>query len=76
MNLSGYLRQHEIKLADFAGRIGVTATALQRYLDGERRPRAAILERIHRATDGAVQPNDFFAFIKNDTSVTPSRDAA
>jgi transcriptional regulator with XRE-family HTH domain len=74
MNLARYLAQHNERLADFAGRIGVTTTAMQRYLDGERRPKAAILERIHRATGGAVQPNDFFTFVKTDTG--QNQDAA
>lgn len=64
MDLHSYLATNNVRPSDFAVRIGVTLTALQRYLDGERRPKADILERIHRATGGAVQPNDFFAFVK------------
>jgi len=62
MNLRTFLEHRKIAPARFAETIDVTGTALKRYLDGERVPRAEILERIAKATDGAVQPNDFFAF--------------
>lgn len=63
MELRSYLIQHDVAVADFADRIGVTVSALYRYLHGERRPNADVLKRIHQATGGLVQPNDFFAFV-------------
>lgn len=65
MHLTAYLTQHDVKPVDFAARIGVTVQALYRYLHGDRRPMPHVLERIHQATDGAVQPNDFFAFTEH-----------
>lgn len=65
MNLADYLTQHDVKVPAFASRIGVSSQALHRYLDGDRRPKPHILERIHQVTGGAVQPNDFFTFIKS-----------
>jgi transcriptional regulator with XRE-family HTH domain len=62
MKLAQYLKDNEVKVTDFAEKVGVTATALQRYIDGERRPKAEVLEAIHRETNGKVQPNDFFGF--------------
>lgn len=44
----------------FAEQIGVTPISLSRYFSGVRKPSAEIMERIHRATGGAVTPNDFF----------------
>lgn len=62
MNLRTFLDDRKIAPARFAETIDVTPTALKRYLDGERVPRAEILERIANATGGSVQPNDFFSF--------------
>lgn len=63
MDLQAYLSEQQVDLAAFAKSVGVTATALKRYIDGERRPKAEVLERIHQETGGKVQPNDFFPFV-------------
>ena len=60
MQLRRWLDNRDITVADFAARIGVTAQAVHRYVAGERVPRRDVMERIKRATRGAVQPNDFF----------------
>jgi transcriptional regulator with XRE-family HTH domain len=62
MNLRTYLDEHRIGIPQFAPRIGVSVQALHRYLLGERIPRPEVLEQISLATNGAVQPNDFYAF--------------
>ncbi|ACL58484.1 helix-turn-helix domain-containing protein [Methylobacterium nodulans] len=61
MKLAAYLADREIKDSDFAARIGVTRQTLWRYKSGERRPEWDVLERISRATDGQVTPNDFLS---------------
>lgn len=62
MNIRSYLDEQKISPADFARSINVSAAALHRYLNGERRPHPDVMERIAAETAGAVQPNDFFAF--------------
>lgn len=45
----------------FRREIGLSASAsVYRYLCGKRIPRPEIMERIRQATNGEVQPNDFF----------------
>lgn len=61
MNLRPYLEENEISPAQFAREIRVETASVHRYLCGERIPRREIMERIVRATNGAVQANDFFA---------------
>lgn len=52
----------KISLGEFARRIGAkNARTVQRYVKRERVPSPAMMEAISRATDGKVQPNDFFA---------------
>lgn len=59
MNLRTWLAANKISIADFAGRIGVTQTAVYRYVDGDRTPRPEVLRQIHAATGGEVTANDF-----------------
>ena len=60
MILIEYLRQNDLTMARFAELIGVSTSAAQRYAARERIPRATIMRRIVEATDGAVQPQDFY----------------
>lgn len=71
MMLRTYLDQHAVSTTQFAERIGVSLAALHRYLTGERTPRPEVLERISRVTQGCVQPNDFFAFSREQPAPTP-----
>lgn len=48
----------KISLAEFAGRLGVSRQAITRYCAGERMPDAEMVERIVKATDGAVTVAD------------------
>lgn len=59
MNLRSWLTDHNVSVADFAGRIGVTQTAAYRYVAGDRMPRPEVLRRIHAETAGEVTANDF-----------------
>lgn len=54
----------------FAVQIGVTSEAVRRYRNGTRIPDRAVMERIFAATDGAVQPNDFYPAVAQ--SVLPA----
>lgn len=60
MQLRQYLDKHDTDVAVFAAKIGVTAQTVYRYLTGDRLPHRDVMERICRATKGAVQPNDWF----------------
>jgi transcriptional regulator with XRE-family HTH domain len=60
MNLRSHLDKQKTSPAAFAEAIGVSVTALYRYIDGSRLPRRDVMARIAAATGGAVQPNDFF----------------
>lgn len=65
MDLRAYLEREETTYSAFARKIGVSPQAVQRYVKGDRRPSAEIMTTIRGATDGAVQPNDFFDFPSN-----------
>lgn len=67
MKLRTYLDVNSIGPADFAGMIKVSTAALHRYMAGDRIPRPEILERISNVTNGAVKPNDFFAFADSES---------
>ena len=69
MHLRRYLASLGISVATFADTIGVTVQAVHRYVNGERIPNRDVMERIAAATQGKVQPNDFY-------SVPPSRSCA
>jgi transcriptional regulator with XRE-family HTH domain len=60
MDLRRYLDASDISVADFAETLGVTVQAVHRYCNGDRIPKRDVMDRILRATRGAVQPNDFF----------------
>jgi transcriptional regulator with XRE-family HTH domain len=61
MDLRAYLDEHKIAASVFADRIGVSVTALHRYMNKERWPRADIVRRIVKETGGQVQANDLLA---------------
>lgn len=60
MQLSDYLKESELTLTAFAALVGVSVEAVRRYSEGSRIPNRGIMPRIIKATDGKVQPNDFF----------------
>jgi transcriptional regulator with XRE-family HTH domain len=61
MQLRDHLSAEKVSIPDFARAIGVSVQTVHRYLSGERIPRPEIMQKIKAATDGKVQPNDFFA---------------
>jgi hypothetical protein len=64
MTLGEYLKREKIGSKIFADRLGTSAEAVRLYAAGRRIPRPDIMAKIGRLTDGAVQPNDFFAASK------------
>lgn len=61
MNLLKFLTSTKTSREDFAAAINVNTTMLTRILTGERIPRRTAMAKIVVATNGQVQPNDFYA---------------
>ena len=59
MKLADYLMKSDISVPVLAGTLGVSAKAVQHWLNGARTPRPEQMQNIMRATGGAVTPNDF-----------------
>ena len=61
MTLKDYLIQFEHNNgAAFARKINVAPQTINKYLKGQRRPRAEIVARIKKATKGRVTAEDFY----------------
>tara|TARA_R110000803_G_scaffold132393_1_gene199597 strand:- start:321 stop:740 length:420 start_codon:yes stop_codon:yes gene_type:complete len=65
MKLSEYLKNNNINISKFAKKIGISRFSLYNYLRNDktenyRIPKANILERIVKCTDGHVTPLDFY----------------
>lgn len=60
MKLADYLKGEGLTLEEFAARIDRTAATVSRLARGQQRPDWSTIDAIRRATDGKVQPNDFF----------------
>ena len=60
MTLQDYLDQQALTHKTFAARIRVSTTTVWRYATNNRMPRPHIMRSIVAATDGAVQPQDFY----------------
>lgn len=63
MTLSEYLRRKGIAHRDLADAIGVIPFSVYRYARG-RMPNADIMRKIWKATNGSVEPNDWFPEVK------------
>lgn len=61
MKLAEYLSSHKIRRSAFAAEIGVSPTIVTQWCSGVAWPSGDTAERIYRATNGAVTPNDFLA---------------
>jgi len=59
MKLLSYLRETNLKQADFASRVGVTEAAVSRWCNGKGRPSWDVLARIASVSGGAVTAADF-----------------
>lgn len=61
MQLKTWLQDKGVSYAEFARRIGASnGKVVQRYAERERMPEPTMMTKIVEATDGAVQPNDFY----------------
>jgi transcriptional regulator with XRE-family HTH domain len=69
MELSEYIKAQGLTPSGFAEQIGVPASTITRVMAGHRKPGFELLEKIHAATNGVVEPNDF---LKQPTPSDPS----
>lgn len=60
MTLDEFLRARKITEDAFAAEVGVTQPAINMIRHGKRLPSLKLMQRIIAATDGLVQPRDFF----------------
>ena len=60
MDFQTYISLKGMSQEQFAQRIGVKQKSVSRYAAGERVPHPKIMSDIYSATDGAVEPNDFY----------------
>ncbi len=60
MRLTEYLNEKSMTLTAFAKVVGTYPQTIHKYVNGQRTPCADMMQRIAHATNGAVQPNDFF----------------
>lgn len=60
MKFSQFMKERSLTVSDMAVLIGVSEGAVSRYASGQRTPEHDVMIRIAKATEGAVEPNDFF----------------
>jgi transcriptional regulator with XRE-family HTH domain len=60
MDLRRYIKMTNKTATDFAKEIGVSHSTVVRYMQGLRVPNSLTMQRIVKATNGAVTPDDFF----------------
>lgn len=60
MKLNDYLDSQKIAVDDFASSAGLAAVTIYKYIAGKRKPSLEALEKIYKASGGAVAANDFF----------------
>jgi DNA-binding transcriptional regulator YdaS (Cro superfamily) len=59
MQLREYLDAMDLKVVAFAEKLGVSDPTVYRWISKERVPEPDMMRRIHQATHGMVQPNDW-----------------
>lgn len=68
--LRRWLFEHQETMADFACRIGVAQSYLSEIVNGKKRPRLDLIDKITIATDKALTANDFQRFVPSQMDVT------
>lgn len=71
MKLGDFLDLHDIPLGDFATQVGTTKATISRVMHGQVVPRRALMVDIHKATGGAVCPNDLMQLFPPDDTQLP-----
>lgn len=65
MLLKEFLKIKKISIEDFAREMGLSYAAVRQYTNAGRVPKPKVMRQIINVTNGAVQPNDFFASTDN-----------
>lgn len=60
MHISEYLNERELSQAQFGAEIGVSQSAVERYVNRKRIPDEDVMRRIYQITKGQVTANDFY----------------
>ena len=60
MNLRTYLKLYGLSEMAFAQQIGVASTTINRLVRGKTKPSFVLVQRIFKATDSTITPNDLF----------------
>lgn len=58
MTLADYLKRHGETASEFAIRTGISQPYVSRLVNRERFPRSKVIEKVRRATGGAVTADD------------------
>lgn len=74
MLLKEFLKIKKISIEDFAREMGLSYAAVRQYTNAGRVPKPKVMRQIINVTNGAVQPNDFFA--SNDNAEPDDKGAA
>lgn len=61
MKLGDWRRAEGLTQEELAARLGLIPVSVARYESGLRLPGPSVMIEIFRMSDGAVQPNDFYA---------------
>lgn len=64
MTLDEFLTEHKISAESFALNIRRTVTTVSRLRNGHHVPDPTTACRIYKATNGLVEPNDFYGFMR------------
>jgi len=60
MNLKQWMTRHGVTGLELAKALGIASQTVYRYAHGQRVPGKSMMLRICEATDGEVEPNDFY----------------
>jgi transcriptional regulator with XRE-family HTH domain len=71
MLLVEFLKKEKMTQCQFSKKLGVTRVAITHYCTGKRKPFTKTMEKIIKATNGEVTPNDFYNLkdTKNTTGI-------
>lgn len=58
-----YLQNADISIGSFAEQVGVSAQTIYRYLSGDRFPHYRVMQRIMKATQGAITANEMHDYV-------------
>lgn len=60
MKFQEWITKNKTTVTAVAKKLGVESWTIARYANGDRLPEPGFMLKIHRLTNGAVEPNDFY----------------